>query len=168
MPNIKKLFTHYLQQLKEIVALLPEELLNQTLADDMFSLEMHAKIAANFSLRGYCSLLGVEVVSFFQQQTGLNALNQQIADTLAYLDAAVEITEFDDSKLLTDKAGDAEISLPQSEFIHLYIVPNFLFHISMVYAIARANGIALSKGNFDGFHSYPPGFSFFSLDSTVI
>ncbi len=162
MPKIKKLFSHYLQQLQEIVSLLPEELLSCSLADDMFSLEMHAKIAANFSLRGYCPLLDSKVVSFFQETPGLDALNQQISDTLTYLNAAAEIIEFDDNKQLSDKAGDAEITLPQSEFIHLYIVPNFLFHISMVYAIARANGIALSKGNFDGFHSYSPGFRFAS------
>jgi hypothetical protein len=30
----------------------------------------------------------------------------------------------------------------------------------MAYAIARAAGVPLSKGDFDGYHQYPDGFSF--------
>jgi hypothetical protein len=30
----------------------------------------------------------------------------------------------------------------------------------MVYAIARVSGIPLTKGDFDGIHTYPTGFSF--------
>jgi hypothetical protein len=52
------------------------------------------------------------------------------------------------------------VELNGHEFIELYIIPNFLFHLSMAYAIARAEGIAVSKGDFDGFHSYPEGFCF--------
>ncbi|WP_232461250.1 DUF1993 family protein [Cellvibrio sp. PSBB006] len=36
----------------------------------------------------------------------------------------------------------------------------FFFHLSMSYAIARQAGIPLSKADFDGYHSYPVGFSF--------
>ncbi|MCG7587734.1 DUF1993 family protein [Photobacterium sp. OFAV2-7] len=50
--------------------------------------------------------------------------------------------------------------MSQSEFIHQYILPNFYFHISMVYAIAKSKGVVLSKADFDGIHSYPSGFSF--------
>ncbi|EOV1092755.1 DUF1993 family protein [Vibrio fluvialis] len=56
--------------------------------------------------------------------------------------------------------GSIQIALAPFEFFHHYIVPNMLFHLSMVYAIARANGVALSKGDMDGLHRYSPGFSF--------
>jgi uncharacterized protein len=160
MTDIKRLFTHYLLQLKVIVSKTPPEIFPCSLSEGMFSLEMHAKIAANFTLRGYCPLLNVDPVSFYREEIGRDAVLSQIEDTLVYLADASDINEFDDSKFIVDKAGSSDIELCQSEFIHLYIFPNFLFHISMVYAIAKANGVTLGKGDFDGFHAYPSGFSF--------
>jgi hypothetical protein len=42
----------------------------------------------------------------------------------------------------------------------MYAVPNFLFHYAMVYAIARQAGVPVGKSDFDGYHRYPPGFTF--------
>lgn len=157
--DIKGLLSLYLNQLKVIVTKVPDELFSLSLTNDMFSLEMNAKIAANFLLRGYCPLIQVELVSFYSENSGKEAVLEQIASTKAYLENVPTLACFDDNELITDKAGFIEIRLPQSNFIHQYIIPNFSFHMSMVYAIARANGVALSKGDFDGLHSYPKVFS---------
>lgn len=158
--DIRELFVGYLNQLEVIVTKVPDELFPLSLADDMFSLEMNAKIAANFLLRGYCPLIKVESVSFYSENSGKSAVLKQIVSTKAYLESALTLACFDDNELITDKAGFNEICLPQSGFIYQYIIPNFSFHMSMVYAIARANGTALTKGDYDGFHSYPNEFSF--------
>ncbi|MCG6348362.1 DUF1993 family protein [Vibrio fluvialis] len=158
--DIKALLMRYLTQLDIVVEKIPPELFATALADDMFSLEMNAKIAANFALRGYCPLARVEEVSFFTSQAGKQAVRQQIAQTLAYLEAEPALLHWQDDRVLKDNAGETTIALAPFEFFHLYIVPNMLFHLSMVYAIARANGVALSKGDMDGLHRYSPGFSF--------
>ncbi|WP_019615764.1 DUF1993 family protein [Psychromonas ossibalaenae] len=157
--NIKGLFQHYLLQLDVIAAKIPPEKFSLALSEDMFSLEMNAKIAANFVLRGYCPLLDQEVVSFFEDNTGKEAVKKQLAETMKYLNEMPDIKVFDDKKLIKDKAGTSDIELCQSQYIYQYIFPNFLFHISMVYAIAKTNGVALSKEDYDGIHSYPQGFS---------
>ncbi len=46
------------------------------------------------------------------------------------------------------------------EFLHLYGLPNFFFHLTMGYAALRAAGVRLGKADFDGFHSYPDDFRF--------
>ncbi|MBY8092335.1 DUF1993 domain-containing protein [Vibrio fluvialis] len=158
--DIKALLMRYLTQLDTVVEKIPPELFATALADDMFSLEMNAKIAANFALRGYCPLARVEEVSFFTSQAGKQAVRQQIAQTLAYLAAEPALLHWQDDRVLKDKAGETTIALAPVEFFHHYIVLNMLFHLSMVYAIARANGVALSKGDMDGLHRYSPGFSF--------
>lgn len=158
--NTKQLFQHYLSQLDVIISKIPEEHFDASLVDGMFTLEMNAKVAAQFVMRGYCPLLDQDVVSFFKEELGKDVLQQQIAETQQYLQQLPVIEEFDDSKRLLDKAGFAEVELCQSQFIYQYIFPNFLFHMSMVYAIAKANGVELSKGDFDGLHEYPPGFRF--------
>jgi hypothetical protein len=160
MMDLQQRFSHYLQQLRVILLKVPEPLFDSSLAPDMFPLATHAKIAANFSLRGYCPLIGCEQVSFIRPEQTRAAVLQQIDDSLQYLAKAKPVSQFDDSVMLSDKVGFKQLELCQSDFINVYIFPNFLFHISMVYAIARANGVALSKGDFDGLHSYPEGFSF--------
>lgn len=160
--NIKELFKGYLLQLETIVNKVPPELFSESLTDDMFSLEMNAKIAANFVLRGYYPLLGKEAVSLMSDEQGKGAVVRQIIATRELLESLPEIHNFDDSKVITDKAGFSEIELCQSDFIHQYIVPNYFFHMGMVYAIAKSKGEAVSKGDFDGLHSYPADFSFVS------
>ena len=44
----------------------------------------------------------------------------------------------------------------------MYALPNFFFHYSMVYAIARQAGVEIGKSDFDGYHDYPVGFTFMS------
>ncbi|WP_417528842.1 DUF1993 family protein [Marinomonas shanghaiensis] len=158
--TIKQLFKGYLLQLETIVNKVPPELFSKSLVDDMFSLEMNAKIAANFVLRGYCPLLGKEAVSLMSDEAGKAAVVRQIIETRAMLENLPDICFFDDSKVMNDKAGFSEVQLCQSDFIYQYIVPNYFFHVGMVYAIAKSNGVAVSKGDFDGLHSYPVGFSF--------
>jgi len=70
------------------------------------------------------------------------------------------VTELNDARLIKERAGFADLELVEPHFIHHYGLPNFFFHLSMVYAIARQQGVVLSKADFDGFHDYPNGFSF--------
>lgn len=149
----------YLLQLESIIEKVPPELFSKSLADNMFSLEMNAKIAANFVLRGYCPLLEEEAISLMSDEMGKTAVVRQIIETKKLLNKLPEISSLDDNKVLTDKAGFSEIKLCQSNFIYQYIVPNYFFHMGMVYAIAKSNGVTVSKGDFDGLHSYPIGFN---------
>lgn len=158
--SIKLLLQNYLTQLNVIVEKVPEPHFSDTLCNGMFSLEMNTQIAANFLLRGYCPLVEQDVISIELSGAGKCATLELIQTVQTQLETLDEFCDYDDSKMLSDKAGFNEICLPQSQFILRYIVPNFMFHMSMVYAIARKNGVDLSKGDFDGLHFYPTGFSF--------
>lgn len=158
--SIKKLFRHYLLQLQVIVLKVPPEKFSLALSEGMFSLEMNAKIAANFALRGYCPLLNLDVASFTTEDNGKEAVQQQLSKTLAYLADLPEVDQLDNKAMVREKAGFSAVELSQPLFIHQFILPNFFFHISMVYATAKVNGVDLSKGDFDGIHTYPKGFSF--------
>lgn len=160
MTQVKALFLHHLVQLRHIVSKIPDAYFGETLTEGMFTLEMHAKIASNFSLRGYCPLLQQETPDLFESDSGRDPVLKQIDATVNYLESLQNKPSLDDNNRISDKAGFAEVDLPESEYISLYIIPNLLFHMGMVYAIARANGVPLSKGDFDGLHSYPAGFQF--------
>jgi len=151
--------SQFLKKIETSVAGDPR-ILHAKLAEDMFPLILQAQIAANFSLRTCCPIAGVAVISFSESEQSFSAIQRQITATLNYLN------ELDSSACdlsvgeITDMAGPVEVTLPCLDFLHRFALPNFFFHLSMVYAIARSAGIGATKGDFDGFHQYPTGFSF--------
>lgn len=164
--NPTEIFIHYLHQLKVIVekiALHQQQnpaLLYTSLQSDMLPLLAQIRTAANFSLRTCCPLAKRERISFDDQQETYAGLQQQLDQTIAYLQA-IPTAEFNQQpERIQDKAGFSELDLTTDEYLGCYALPNFFFHLCMVYSIARHAGVPLSKGDFDGYHQYPAGFSF--------
>jgi hypothetical protein len=161
-----KIFSLYLNQLSQFLFKIEScvngnnSILEARLADDMFPLYTQAEIAANFSLRACCPLAHKAVVSFAQQDRTFIGIQTQLKQTLSFLGSLGEESGDLPTEPILDFAGPVQVSLPACEFLQHFALPNFFFHISMVYAIARSKGIAATKGDFDGFHQYPKGFSF--------
>ena len=165
--NPAPLFIRYLHQLAQILEKIAQReqqnpaILGARLTADMLPLMQQVRATANFALRACCPLAGLELVLFNNAERSFIGLQTQITQTINYLQAipAAQFT-LAQQQNLPEKAGFAELSLPPERFLFEYILPNFFFHLSMVYAIARSRGVALSKGDFDGYHQYPAGFSF--------
>lgn len=165
--NPTETFVYYLarlQHLVEKIELLCEgdtKILGASLHEDMLPFTNQVTTTANFALRACCPLAGRKIVSFQQNQSSFAALTQCIADTITYL-TAIPLTEFDRpaTEIYREQAGFTEVALLRDTFLKQYILPNFYFHFSMVYAIARNRGLPLSKQDYDGYHQYPEGFSF--------
>ena len=161
----KSVFLHYLQKLKHLIAIVEKhdsekkDLLNARLVPDMFPLSTQLRITANFALRACCHVRGLEAASFDEFPPTYQGLKAQIEcsiDHLRQIPDSIPYVDVVDS----DKGGFSALSLPAAEYLSQFAMPNFFFHMSMVYAIARQAGVPLSKGDFDGYHQYPEGFSF--------
>lgn len=148
-----------MKQLSVIVDKAPNDVFSDSLSEGMFSLELNAQVAANFLLRGYCPLVGVDISSYELLGSGKDSVSKMLEKVRTHLESLPDVASFDDNKSISDSAGFSDVSLPQSRFILEYIVPNYMFHVSMVYAIARKCA-PLSKGDFDGLLSYTMGFKF--------
>lgn len=135
--------------------------LDARLHQDMMPFASQVRATANFALRGCCPLAALPPLSFERDEISYGSLAAQIDDTINYI-AAIPSTQFDGpaDRVCHDRAGFADIALPADEYLNLYILPNFYFHFSMAYAIARSHGAAIGKQDFDGYHLYAPGFSF--------
>lgn len=165
--NPTETFVYYLERLQGLIEKIERfcgddiNILDASLHKDMLPFTNQVTTTANFALRACCPLAGRKIVSFQQNQSSFSALTQCITDTIAYL-TAIPLTEFDRpaTEIYREQAGFTEVALPRDKFLQLYILPNFYFHFSMVYAIARNRGIPLSKQDYDGYHQYPEGFSF--------
>ncbi len=136
-----------------------ESILEARLIEDMFPLYVQAEIVASFALRSCCPIAGVEVVSFAKLEKSFSNLKAQLQDTVEYLNS-LDSVENNLEVVIKDMAGPAPVSMNAGDFLVRFAYPNFYFHLSMVYAIARFKGVKLTKGDFDGLHQYPPGFSF--------
>jgi hypothetical protein len=165
--NPTETFVYYLARLQHLVEKIERlcegdtKILDARLHADMLPFTNQVTTTTNFALRACCPLAGRKIVSFQQNQSSFAALTQCITDTITYL-AAIPATEFDRpiTEIYREQAGFTEVALPRDKFLQHYILPNFYFHFSMVYAIARSHGIPLSKQDYDGYHQYPEGFSF--------
>lgn len=163
MENYLRFFDRYLNNLKTICQKIERhspngDIFDKRLQPGMLPFINQVKTACNFAIRGIAPLVNEPITSFDQGQADWPSLYHQISETRQLLStlATKEVI----AGTCTEQAGFATVALNHQDFIELYIIPNFLFHISMVYAIARAEGVDLSKGDFDGFHSYPEGFAF--------
>ncbi len=133
----------------------PEPWLQQRLAPDMLPLVTQVEIAANFSLRAAFPLAGKPVAPFGEFLPSFTGLHQRLTYACGQLDS-LSPSDFDadPARAIEDQAGQATVRLVPTEFLYLYALPNFFFHASMAYAILRAAGVPLGKGDFDGMHRY--------------
>ena len=147
-------FRHYLgQAMRMIDKAGPEAMLHRVA--DAFPAGQQFATAAGFAMRVCCPLAGREVPDL------PTALAPRLAVVRATL-GALRPDDFKgaDARRYRHKAGMADLDQSAEEFLHLYGLPNFFFHLTMGYAALRAAGVDLGKADFDGFHAYPPAFHF--------
>lgn len=147
-------FRHYLSRVSDIVAVAGPDALDAQIADS-FPARQQFATAAGFALRIACPLAGREVPDLPQ------GLGPRLAVARALL-GAMKPAEFEgaETRVIRHRAGFAELEQSGSDFLFLYGLPNFFFHLTMGYAALRAAGVPLGKADFDGFHSYPSDFRF--------
>ena len=147
-------FRHYLSRVSDIVAVAGPDALDAQIADS-FPARQQFATAAGFALRIACPLAGREVPDLPQ------GLGPRLAVARALL-GAMTPAEFEgaETRMVRHRAGFAELEQTGSDFLFLYGLPNFFFHLTMGYAALRAAGVPLGKADFDGFHSYPSDFRF--------
>lgn len=158
------IFLHYLDRLHGIlnkVEAFGEDITHNRLYPDMLPLLQQAKTAIGFTLRTSCPLAGRPIVSFTDDDYSLASVYRELHAAKDYL-AAIPRGDFDaiDTQTVNTAAGFADLHLAGPEYWLMYALPNFFFHYSMVYALARQAGVPVGKADFDGYHKYPLGFSF--------
>ncbi|MBU6950760.1 DUF1993 family protein [Hahella sp. HN01] len=163
-------FEHYLRRLSVMLNRLEayaetaskqEAILQTSLARGMFPLVQQVRTAIGFSLRTCYPLAGLEIPEIQSREDTVIDLHRQIQEAERYLQAlsAQSFTKAAEREIVTT-AGFKELRLDGQTFLTQYALPNFFFHLSMAYAILRHCGVPVGKGDFDGFHEYPPGFAF--------
>ena len=154
-------FIHSLKALSTILAkaeahaearkIKPDVLPQSRLIADMFPLWRQVAIVTDHAKGACARLAGLEVPSYPDTETTLGELQDRITKTIAFLQT-IPASAFDcaEARTITVKAGPRELTFPSMQYLHGYAVPNFYFHMSTAYAILRANGLDIGKGDFLG------------------
>jgi uncharacterized protein len=124
------------------------DLLTTRLTPGTFTAAGHLNTAIGFALRATLPLAG-------QPVPGLTGpIPDRIAQARALLAASPPPTQ----TRIRHRAGFADLDQSADDYLHLFALPNLWFHVTMAYATLRAGGLPLGKADFDGLHTYPPGF----------
>lgn len=136
-------------------------LLDARLSPDMFPFAQQVRTAVSFTVRTSCPLAGGAVPALGGGGEGWPALRDEIAEAVSVLKGLPpEAFDGAEARKIEARAGFADLELDAADFLFLFGLPNFFFHLTAAYTILRGQGVAVSKADFDGFHAYPDGFRF--------
>jgi YD repeat-containing protein len=126
-------------------------LANARLAPDMFPLSRQIQIASDMVKNGAGRLAGIELPSFPDTETTYDELQARIEKTIAFLGTIKESQlEGAESRDILLKFPGREISFSGADYLSLFVLPNFYFHLTAAYAILRHNGVQIGKMDFMG------------------
>lgn len=144
-----------------LVAAGREDLLGQSLAPGMFDCRTQLEMVGDFAIRATYGLAGLSDPAGLDLEDPTVGLDEKLATVAACLEALTP-AEFHGAaeREITHEAGNATLTQSGADYLRLFALPNLWFHLSMAYAILRSGGVDVGKADYDGWHSYPPGFRF--------
>jgi hypothetical protein len=118
---------------------------------DMHPLNRQVQIACDTAKGAAGRLSGMEVPKHEDTETTLPELKARIGKTLDFLKTVTA------AKVAGDESRAIEIKFPSGawkftalSYVSDFVLPNFYFHQSMVYALLRKSGVEIGKGDFLG------------------
>lgn len=126
-----------------------EVLLNDRLAPDMFNLIHQLQIACDFAKGASARLAGVENPKFEDTEKTLPELKNRIQKTIGFIGAlAPEKFAGAETREINLTVGGNPMQFVGAPYLLGFALPNFYFHMTMVYAILRHNGVDVGKRDF--------------------
>ena len=136
-------------------------LLEARLAPDMFALPRQIQIASDTAKGAGARLTGIEAPAMPDTEASFAELKERCARTIAYLQG-IDVDAFEagaSREVVMNFPNGGGMRFDGTTYVTGFVVPNFYFHASMVYAILRAAGVEIGKFDFLAHmapHSFPP------------
>jgi hypothetical protein len=118
---------------------------------DMYPLVRQVQIACDTAKGAAGRLAGVDVPKHEDTEATFAELKTRIAKTLDFLKTvgAAQLKDAD-SRSIELKFPSGVWKFTAIAYLNDFVLPNFYFHVSMVYALLRKNGVEVGKGDFLG------------------
>lgn len=129
----------------------PAVLAQARLYPDMHPLTRQVQIACDTAKGAAARLAGIDAPVHEDKETTLDELKARVVKTLEFL-KSVPVSNFEgaESRPIELKFPSGSWKFTGQRYISDFVLPNFYFHESMVYALLRKNGVEIGKGDFLG------------------
>lgn len=118
---------------------------------DMHPLIKQVQIACDTAKGAAARLAGVEPPSHPDTETSIADLKARIAKTLDFVNSIkAEQMLNAESRAIEMKTPRTTLQFTGLSYLSGFVLPNLYFHISMVYALLRHNGVEIGKMDFLG------------------
>jgi hypothetical protein len=123
--------------------------LDARLAPDMHPFTNQIQLASDAAKSGAARLAGVTPPSFPDTETTWPELKARIAKTIAFIEGLKrEQLDGREDATIELKLPTRTLTFSGRDFLALFSLPNFLFHVTTAYALLRAKGVPLGKMDF--------------------
>lgn len=134
---------------KALDAGMTDAVLAEKLTDDMFPLELQFRVALNQVLLALNQVGGKAVPLDETAYTTLAEIRERIASILSQVEEAGAAAWADaDAVVDLTLPNGVRFVMSAEEDIRDWIMPNFYFHVTMVYALLRHAGVPIGKMDF--------------------
>jgi uncharacterized protein len=118
---------------------------------DMHPLTRQVQIACDTAKGAAGRLAGVDIPKHDDTETTLDELKQRIAKTLDFLKTvSADQVNSAETRTIEIKFPNGAWKFTALGYVTDFVLPNFYFHESMVYALLRKSGIEIGKTDFLG------------------
>jgi uncharacterized protein len=118
---------------------------------DMHPLARQVQIACDTAKGAAARLAGIEPPKHEDTEATIAELKARIAKTLDFLKTVTAAQLKDaESRPIELKFPSGSWKFTAVNYVTDFVLPNFYFHVGMVYALLRKNGIALGKSDYLG------------------
>ena len=126
-------------------------LVQARLFPDMFPLSRQVQIACDTAKGAAARLAGVDIPKHEDTEASLADLKQRIAKTLDFLRTVKpEMLKDAEGRSIELKFPSGAMKFTAMDYLNGFVLPNFYFHESMVYALLRKSGIEIGKPDYLG------------------
>lgn len=149
-----RVLSHYLDTALAAVAAgqaTDHGLVRARLAPDMLPLAGQIQRASDTSKLAIARLLAADAPAFADDETSLDQLKQRIANTLAWIESADPATlDAAATREITLTFGPHRKTFTGEDFVTVFALPNFYFHVATAHAILRNAGLGIGKLDYLG------------------
>jgi hypothetical protein len=129
----------------------PNVLPSTRLIADMLPLSAQIQIACDTVKGAAARLAGLDIPKHEDTEATIADLKARVAKTLVF------IKSIKPEQLVNAETREIVLQFPQTtmkftglNYLTSFVLPNFFFHVTMVYALLRKNGVELGKRDFLG------------------
>ena len=118
---------------------------------DMHALVRQVQIACDTAKGAAGRLAGVDIPKHEDNEATLDELKQRIVKTLSFLKTvSAEQVNGPEARTIEIKFPNGAWKFTALGYVTDFVLPNFYFHFSMVYALLRKSGVEIGKTDFLG------------------